>query len=100
MNKNNSKETDINLKNFPDTLISIMNESSESGNSVKKLAAGRMLAGMGKHIIPKQLSSEIGSLRMGTAKIIELIACRRYFPFLIRLLSPDDAHEPGRNCPG
>lgn len=89
MNKNNSSEIDINLKDFPDNLTSLIKESLDSKNSVKKLAARSTLVGMGKSITPKLhklLNSENGLLRMEAAKIVELIADRRSIPFLINLL--------------
>jgi len=90
MNKNDSNEIDINLKDFPDNLTSLIKESLDSKNSVKKLAARSTLVGMGKSIISKihkLLSSENGLLRMEAAKIVELIADRRSIPFLINLLN-------------
>jgi HEAT repeat protein len=89
MNKNDSSEIDISLKDFPDNLTSLIKESLDSKNSVKKLAARNTLVGMGKTIIPKLhklLNSENGLLRMEAAKIVELIADRRSIPFLINLL--------------
>jgi HEAT repeat protein len=89
MNKNDSSEIDISLKDFPDNLTSLIKESLDSKNSVKKLAARNNLVGMGKIIIPKihkLLSSENPLLRMEAAKIVELIADRRSIPFLINLL--------------
>ena len=89
MNKNDSNEIDITLKDFPDNLTSLIKESLDSKNSVKKLAARSTLVGMGKLIIPKLhrlLYSENGLLRMEAAKIVELIADRRSIPFLINLL--------------
>lgn len=89
MNKNDSSEIDINLKDFPDNLTSLIKESLDSKNSVKKLAARSTLVGMGKSIIPKLhrlLNSENGLLRMEAAKIVDLIADRRSIPFLINLL--------------
>jgi HEAT repeat protein len=89
MNKNDSSEIDINLKDFPDNLTSLIKESLDSKNSVKKLAARSTLVGMGKSITPKLhklLNSENGLLRMEAAKIVELIADRRSIPFLINLL--------------
>jgi len=52
MNKNDSSEIDINLKDFPDNLTSLIKESLDSKNSVKKLAARSTLVGMGKSITP------------------------------------------------
>jgi HEAT repeat protein len=89
MNKNDSSEIDINLKDFPDNLTSLIKESLDSKNSVKKLAARSTLVGMGKSITPKLhklLNSENGLLRMEAAKIVELIADRRSIPYLINLL--------------
>jgi len=89
MNKNDSNEIDISLKDFPDNLTSLIKELLDSKNSVKKLAARSTLVGIGKTIIPKLhrlLNSENGLLRMETAKIVELIADRRSIPFLINLL--------------
>jgi HEAT repeat protein len=89
MNKNDSNEIDINLKDFPDNLTSLIKESLDSKNSVKKLAARSTLVGMGKSITPKLhklLNSENALLRMEAAKIVELIADRRSIPFLINLL--------------
>ena len=89
MNKNDSSEIDINLKDFPDNLTSLIKESLDSKNSVKKLAARNALVEMGKTIIPKLhrlLNSENALLRMEAAKIVELIADRRSIPFLINLL--------------
>jgi HEAT repeat protein len=89
MNKNDSSEIDINLKDFPDNLTSLIKESLDSKNSVKKLAARSTLVGMGKQIIPilhRLLNSENGLLRMEIAKIVELIADKRSIPFLIILL--------------
>ncbi len=89
MNKNESSEIDINLKDFPDNLTSLIKESLDSKNSVKKLSARSTLVGMGKPIIPKLhklLNSENGLLRMEAAKIVELIADRRSIPYLINLL--------------
>src|SRR5664279_4765904 len=89
MNKNDRTDIDINLKDFPDNLTSLINELLDSKNSVKKLAARSSLEGMGKQIIPKLhklLNSENGLLRTEVAKIVELIADRRSIPFLINLL--------------
>jgi len=89
MNKNDNSEIDITLKDFPDNLTSLIKESLDSKNSVKKLAARSTLVGMGKTILPKLhrlLNSENGLLRMEAAKIVELIADRRSIPFLINLL--------------
>jgi len=52
MNKNDSSEIDINLKDFPDNLTSLIKESLDSKNSVKKLDARSKLVRMGKTIIP------------------------------------------------
>jgi HEAT repeat protein len=90
MNKNDSSEIDISLKDFPDNLTSLIKELLDSKNSVKKLAARSTLVGMGKSITPKLhilLNSENGLLRMEAAKIVELIADRRSIPFLIYLLA-------------
>lgn len=90
MNKNNNSEIDINLKDFPDNLTSLIKESLGSKNSVKKLAARSKLVRMGKTIIPKLhrlLNSENALLRMEAAKIVELIADTRSIPFLINLLN-------------
>src|SRR5664280_1815649 len=87
--RNDSSEIDINLKDFPDNLTSLIKELLDSKNSVKKLAARSTLVGMGKQIIPKLhklLNSENGLLRTEVAKIVELIADRRSIPFLINLL--------------
>jgi HEAT repeat protein len=89
MNKNDRTEIDISLKDFPDNLTSLIKESLDSKNSVKKLAARSTLVGMGKQIIPKLhklLNSENGLLHTEVAKIVELIADRRSIPFLINLL--------------
>jgi HEAT repeat protein len=89
MSKNDSSEIDINLKDFPDNLASLIKESLDSKNSVKKLAARNTLVKMGKTIIPhlhRLFNSETASLRMEAAKIVELIADRRSIPFLINLL--------------
>lgn len=77
MNKNDSSEIDISLKDFPDNLTYLIKESLDSKNSVNKLAARSILVGLGKSIIPKLhrlLSSEKGLLCMETAKIIKLKA--------------------------
>jgi hypothetical protein len=90
MNKNNNSEIDINLKDFPNNLTSLIKESLDSKNSVKKLTSRSTLVAMGKQIIPKLhrlLNSENGLLRMEAAKIVELIADRRSIPFLINLLN-------------
>src|SRR5664279_4443721 len=89
MNKNDRTEIDISLKDFPDNLTSLIKESLDSKNSVKKLATRSTLVEMGKSITPKLhklLNSENGLLRMEAAKIVELIADRRSIPFLINLL--------------
>src|SRR5664279_494816 len=89
MNKNDRTEIDISLKDFPDNLTSLIKESLDSKNSVKKLAARSTLVGMGKQIIPKLhklLGSENGLLRSEVAKIVELIADRRSIPLLLILL--------------
>jgi hypothetical protein len=89
MNKNNNSEIDINLKDFPNNLTSLIKESLDSKNSVKKLTSRSTLVAMGKQIIPKLhrlLNSENGLLRMEAAKIVELIADRRSIPYLINLL--------------
>ena len=89
MNKNDTSEIDITLKDFPENLTSLIKESLDSKNSVKKLAARSTLVGMGKQIILKLhrlLNSENGLLRMEAAKIVELIADRRSIPFLLNLL--------------
>lgn len=88
MNKNDSSEIDINLKDFPDNLTSLIKETLDSKNSVKKLVARNKLVGMGKTNLPKLhglLNSENGLLRMEAAKIVELIADIRSIPFLIYL---------------
>jgi len=89
MNKNDSIEIDKILKDLPDSLTSIIKESLDSANSIKKLAARNNLVRMGKTIIPQLhilLESENVLLRMEVAKIVELIADRRSIPFLINLL--------------
>jgi len=89
MNKNDSIEIDKILKDLPDSLTSIIKESLDSANSIKKLAARNNLVRMGKTIIPQLhilLESENILLRMEVAKIVELIADRRSIPFLINLL--------------
>jgi HEAT repeat protein len=89
MNKNDSSEIDKNLKDFPDNLASLVKESLNSKNSVKKLAARNTLVNMGKTIIPqlhKLLNSDNVKLRMEVVKIVELIANRKSIPFLINLL--------------
>ena len=89
MNKNDSSEIDITLKEFPDHLASLIKESLDSKNTVNKLAARSKLVRMGKIIIPqihKLLNSENPLLRMEAAKIVELIADKRSIPFLITLL--------------
>jgi HEAT repeat protein len=89
MNKNNSNEIDVNLKDFPDNLAKLIKGSLDTSSSGKKLAARKTLVRMGKSIIPqmhKLFESEIGSLRMEAAKIVELIADRRSIPSLIKLL--------------
>jgi HEAT repeat protein len=90
MNKNNNSEIDINLKDFPNNLTSLIKESLDSKNSVKKLTSRSTLVAMGKQIIPKLhrlLNSENGLLRREDANIVELIADRRSIPFLINLLN-------------
>jgi len=89
MNIKDITEIDISLKDFPDNLTSLIKESLDSKNSVKKLAARSTLVGLGKSITPKLhklLNSENGLLRMEAAKIVELIADRRSIPFFINLL--------------
>ena len=89
MNTNDSNEIDISLKEFPDNLASLIKESLDSKNSVKKLAARSKLVRMGKIIIPQiqtLLNSENLLLRMETVKIVELIADKRSIPFFINLL--------------
>ncbi|MGC1390734.1 MAG: HEAT repeat domain-containing protein [Bacteroidales bacterium] len=89
MNKKDITEIDISLKDFPDNISSLIRESLDSENSVKKLTARSTLVGMGKPIIPKLnrlLSSENSFLRMEAAKIVELIDDSRSIPFLINLL--------------
>ncbi len=53
MNKNNSTEIDNNLKDFPDNLTSLIEESLDSKSSEKKLAVRSALVRMGKTIIPQ-----------------------------------------------
>jgi len=89
MNKDNSTEIDIYLKDFPDNFTSLIKGSLDSKNSVKKLAARSALVKMGKTIIPqlhRLLDSENGLLRMEASKVVELIADRRSIPLLINLL--------------
>src|SRR5664279_2257748 len=89
MKKTDNIEINNALKDFPDNLASLIKESLDSKNSVKKLAARNALVVMGKTILPKLhrlLNSENGLLRMEAAKIVELIASRRSIPFLINLL--------------
>ena len=89
MNKNGRSEIDIDLKDFPDNLTPLIEESLDSKNSVKKLAARNTLVKMGKTIIPHLhglLNSKNVSLRMEAAKIVELIADKRSISFLIILL--------------
>jgi FOG: HEAT repeat len=89
MKKTDNIEIDNALKDFPDNLASLIKESLDSKNSVKKLAARNTLVKMGKTIIPylhRLLNSENGSLRMEAATIVELIADKRSIPFLIILL--------------
>ena len=89
MDKNEDTKIEIRLKNFPDNLASLIKDSLDHKNSVKKLAARSKLVVMGKTIIPKLhklLNSENGLLRMEAAKIVELIADRRSVPFFINLL--------------
>jgi HEAT repeat protein len=89
MNKNDNTEIDIGLKNFPDNLTSLIKESLDSKNSVKKIDARGKLVKMGKTILPqlhRLLDTENGLLREEAAKIVELIANRKSIPFLINLL--------------
>jgi len=89
MKKTDNIEINNALKDFPDNLASLIKESLDSKNSVKKLAARNTLVKMGKTIIPylhRLLNSENGSLRMEAATIVELIADKRSIPFLIILL--------------
>jgi HEAT repeat protein len=89
MNKKYTNEIEMTLKDFPDNLTSLIKESLDTRNSVKKLAARSMLVGMGINILPylqKLLKTENVLLRMESAKIVELIADRRSIPFLINLL--------------
>ena len=90
MNKNESTEIDITLKDYPDRLTSLIKESIYSKSAVKKLASRRKLVRMGKAVIPqlnRLLSSKIILLRKEIAKVVELIADRRSIPFLINLLN-------------
>jgi HEAT repeat protein len=89
MKKDDSNEIDISLKDFPDNLTTLIKESLDSKNSVKKLAARSKLVLMGKAIIPqmhKLLDSKNDLLRMEAAKVVELIADKRSIPLLINLL--------------
>ena len=88
------KEEQINnsLRDFPDNLVKLINESLDTDDYSKKLSARETLVKMGKTVIPqmnKLLDSEDDLLRMEAAKIVELIADRRSIPFLLKLL--DDA---------
>lgn len=74
MKKNDKTELNISLKDFPDNLTSLIKGSSETKNSVEKLAARSTLVRLGKTIIPqihKLLDSENGLIRMEAAKIVE-----------------------------
>jgi hypothetical protein len=89
MNKNESTEIDISLKNLPDNLAKLIKGSLDNSSSSKKLAARKTIVKMGRSIIPqihKLLVAENNLLRMEAAKIAELIADRRSIPFLINLL--------------
>jgi len=89
MNKNDSTEIDISLKNLPDNLAKLIKGSLDNSSSSKKLAARKTIVKMGRSIIPQihiLLVAENNLLRMEGAKIAELIADRRSIPFLINLL--------------
>jgi hypothetical protein len=89
MNKNDSTEIDIRLKDFPDNLAKLIKGSLDNSSSSKKLAARKTLVRMGKSIIPqihKLLVTENSLLRMEATKIAELIADRKSIPFFINLL--------------
>jgi HEAT repeat protein len=85
------KEEQINnsLKDFPDNLVKLINESLDTDDYIKKLSARETLVRMGKTIIPQMhilLDSENDLLRMEAAKIVELIADSSSIPFLLKLL--------------
>lgn len=87
--KKNKEEDNNSLSDFPHNLVKLINESLDTDDYSKKLAARETLMKMGKTIIPqmhKLLDSENDSLRMEAAKIVELIADRGSIPFLLRLL--------------
>jgi HEAT repeat protein len=89
MKKNKEEQINNSFSDLPANLVKLLNESLDTEDYSKKLAARESLVEMGKTIIPlihKILSSENDSLRMEAAKIIELIADRRSIPLLINLL--------------
>ena len=77
------------LRGFPDNLVKLINESLDTEDYRKKMAARETLVKMGNTIISKMhklLDSENDLLRMEAVKIVELIADSRSIPLLINLL--------------
>ena len=89
MKKTDNSEIDNILKDLPANIITLFKGSLDTGNVKLKLKSRKTLVRMGKGILPqlhKLSASEIVSIRMEAAKILELIADRRSVYEFIRLL--------------
>jgi HEAT repeat protein len=90
MKKNDEKEINNALNDFPEIFAESIKELLYAKSSSSKLVARDTLVGMGKSIILQMhrlTGSENTQLRMEAVKIVELIADRRSIPVLIDLLN-------------
>jgi len=87
-------EIDINLNDFPDELVKLIEGLLDDKNYSLKHDARNTLVTMGKRIVPQMhrlLASKNVLLRKNAAKVIELIADRRSIPLLISLLNDKES---------
>lgn len=94
LKKMDNTEIDINLNDFPDELVKLIEGLLDDKNYSLKHDARNTLVKMGKRIVPQMhrlLASKNILLRKNAAKVIELIADRRSIPLLIDLLNDKES---------
>jgi HEAT repeat protein len=89
MKKTDTPNVGINIEDFPDNVVKLINELIDDRNFPDKHNARIALVKLGRPIIPymhKLLSSEDSVIRLEAAKVAELIADKRSIHLLIGLL--------------
>jgi HEAT repeat protein len=93
MKKLVTSKAGIDIDDFPDNLVKLVNELIDDKNFPDKHNARIALVKLGKPIIPymhRLLSSEDSVIRMEAAKVVELIADKRSIHLLIGLLEDEE----------